>query len=859
MSDWTVEQKLALDHARYLAENGVPLFLAKPDMKGGDWNPSGGHQGTGYWLPKKWQLTEADPGIVDGWEPGMALCAVTGHALDLFDVDPRSGGADSVAQMQEAGLVPRSYGRQATPSDGTHDFIATLGVRSLDKVLAGVDVKAGDGDGQGRGFAFLAPTVKLSKTTGELATYVWVEKPDVELLNLLGVDYSGDKLAELVRSRGHTPANTSEGPDGPSYDNLSDGCRQMADDHVMHEVESWRAKLADAADWPESERDDKGRGWELLARDFAWALAMLAACPWTGLDEDVAQHMYADILPTVIAEDPQCRAKWYDGIVGQAASRPVESPPWDGFETDHHVVDVTNESDALDWLEAEVGRGRLSGVFRRAQELVHTPRIGENGYVEPKDDRDNSGPAQVRRIDALELARRIDHGYSVIRQKSRRSSACLFPQTVAGRASAAPDLLRNARDLLGVTHTPVVRRDGSILDVAGYDDASGMLYLPDPSLLVPKVPDKPTQAEVQQAGKLLLDMVADFPFVTEHDRANYLGALLTPLLRPLVPPPYKLIAIGAPQRGSGKTLLALIMREIHGGVFKSEMPTNDDELRKFITSTLDATTGPVVQFDNVTGVLKSSVLDGLLTSAEWSDRLLGRNDMLNLSNDRLWVVTGNNVHIGGDLERRTLWVTINANMERPEERTEFTIPNLESWVRDHRGKLLWALLTLIRAWVAVGRPTPERPTTDGFGQWVAVLRGILKVAKLGDSVGVVGHADSSRGKADPEDEEWAAFLAAAHRVFGSEPWTARELLSATYHTDFTPKKPQADMLTADELPGDIGERMARSEVAAAKSLGKWLGFRDGRWAGGLSVQSVEVGISKKHAKQWRVVDTSALG
>lgn len=656
--------------------------------------------------------------------------------------------------------------------------------------------------------------------------------------------------------------------DGPTYDDLTTGEQAMANHELQRQTHHWRDKLEAAADWPDGERDEDGRGWEALARDAAWALARLAATPWTGWDEDAARDCYEAILPDEFAADPKCAGKWYDGIVAKAALEPTEQPPWsrdfepvaDGAAPDGYVVDVTNESAALDWLEAEVGRGRLSGVFRRAQELVHTPRIGEHGYVEPKDDRDNNGPAQVRRIDALELARRIDHGYTVIRQRSKASSPCLFPQTVSGRASSAPDLLSNARDLLGVTHTPVVRRDGSILDVAGYDDTSGMLYLPDPSLSVPKVPGEPTRAEVLSAGKLLLAMVADFPFVTVHDRANYLGALLTPLLRPLVPPPYKLIAIGAPQRGSGKTLLAWIMREVHGGVFKSEMPTNDDELRKFITSTLDATTGPVVQFDNVTGVLKSSVLDGLLTSAEWSDRLLGKNDVLNLSNDRLWVATGNNVHIGGDLERRTLWVTINANMERPEERTAFTIPHLESWVRENRGDLLWALLTLIRAWVAVDRPTPEAPTSDGFGAWVAVLQGILTNAELGDSVGVVGHADSAHGKADPEDEDWATFLASARRVFGSDAWTAKELLERTSDIEraypgVQPEAFEKHWVLSEELPGDLVERYHRSPSAVAKPLGKWLGFRDGRWAGGLSVQNVG---DRRGSKLWRVVDTSEL-
>lgn len=649
--------------------------------------------------------------------------------------------------------------------------------------------------------------------------------------------------------------------DGPTYDELDERERAMADAHVHRQIEHWRDKLATAEDWPEGQTDDDRRGWEALSRDGAWAFAKIAAAPWTVLDEDSARDAYSGVLPDAIATDENCRGKWYDGIVAKATTEPIEQPPWvvtdfDPVADDPSTapVDVTNESDALKWLAAEVGRGRLSGVFRRGLELVHTPRIGEHGYVEPKDERDEAGPAQVRRIDALELARRVDHGYTVTRQRQKHTVPSMFPQSVAARAASATDLLGNVRNLRGVTHTPIVLRDGSILDVAGYDAASGMLYLPDASLTVPKVSDQPTRAEVKEAGELLLSMVEGFPFLAVHDRANYLGALLTPLLRPLVPPPYKLVAIGAPQQGSGKSLLASILREVHGGVFKSEFPTNDDELRKFITSTLDATTAPVVQFDNVAGVLKSSVLDGLLTSSEWSDRLLGQNQMLSLANDRLWIATGNNVHIGGDLERRTLWVTINANMEHPETRTGFKIPDLEGWVREHRGKLLWALLTMIRAWVVAGAQEPERPTSDGFGRWVAVLRGILDHAELGEAVGVVGHEDTAQGKADPEDEEWAVFLAAAHRVFGSEPWTTSDLLDRTTEREFVNTTLDRE-LVYEELPGDIAEKLARSKVGGTKSLGKWLGFRDKRWAGGLSVQHVG---DRRGSKLWLVVDASEL-
>jgi hypothetical protein len=520
------------------------------------------------------------------------------------------------------------------------------------------------------------------------------------------------------------------------------------------------------------------------------------------------------------------------------------------------MVDVADQTDALRWLKSELGRGALSGILRRGETLVHTPRIGEAGYVPPKSDKDSLGPAQVRRIDALQVAGRVDHEYDVVTVSKKGARPTLFPQTVASRATANPDLLANVRDLRGVTHTPIVNRDGTVLDTPGYDDVSQMLYLPDPALAVPKVAGAPLPDDVERAGSLLLYMIDGFPFVTVHDRANYLGVLLTPLLRQLVPPPYKLCAIGAAQRGSGKSKLARIARDIHGGVFKSEMPTTDDELRKFVTSTLDATTGPVVQFDNVTGVLKSSVLDGLLTSAEWSDRVLGSSTVLNLLNDRLWVVTGNNVHIGGDLERRTLWITIDPKMERPEERTNFAIADLDGWVRENRGELLWALLTLIRAWVVAGGPEPAQATSDDFGRWVAVVRGILDHAGLGESVGVFGHADSVQAAADPEDDEWAAFLSAVYAFTGSETWSVRDLLNRVWDEEhdfdhYRHSGPEYGV-PSGRLPGDIAEKWRYNRVGAAKSLGKWLGFRNGRWADGLSAQMAS-DATTKHAKLWRVV------
>lgn len=840
----TAVDTLALDAARRLAEAGVPLFVARP-----------ANNKLGFKLPSGWEKAKADPTVVDKWKPGWALCAVMGHVVDAIDVDPRNGG--SVDELRDAlgGELPRVYGRASTPSEGEHLLIAALGVRKVQNVVPGVDVQAGNAEGVGRGFIFLAPTERPNKLTGEVVAYRWTQEPDLGAL-LLEDDPSGAPLAEMVAARhfgGLEPERADY--DGPSYAELDDARQLEADQLVAAQIAAWKELLLKAAEWPEGHRDERGRGWEALSYQSAWALAKMAACPWMGLDDVGAAFVYTDILPAEIANDEKCTGKWYDGIVDKAAGEPVDVPPWeargeasDDFDAvkSRTVCDVSNWGVAGRWLDAEMGHGRLSGLFRRGNDLIYTPRIDEDGYVPPKKDGDHDGPAQVKRMEPLQLAKRVDKSYRVIKMTAGKNPVPkedVFPVQVAQRSMSLLDELPGLAELRAVTHTPVVRRDGTVLDEPGYDEASRVLYLPDEGLVVPTVPDVPTDAELAAARDLVLYMVQDFPFVTDHHRANYLGSLLTPLLRVMVPPPYKMLIIGAPQRGSGKSLLAELLRTVHGGVFRSEIPSDEDERRKVISSILDGTSAPVVQFDNVSGVLKSSVMDGLLTSAVWTDRRLGANSNIVATNDRLWVVTGNNVHIGGDLERRVLWCTIDAHMERPEERPPdvFKIADPVTWARAHRGELINALLTLVRAWVVAGKPVGAAPTTDSFGAMTATLRGVLEVAGVS---GVVGHQESAPVHADPEAEEFSEFLAAVVRCKGHEWWTVRELLDSVGQ-DFD----EDGGIRADELPGDISAKLRSQPGTALKSLGRWLGYRADRVHDGLVIRKAGSG---KSALKWKV-------
>lgn len=310
-----------LEIARLLAKAGAPLFIARPVIgPDGAWNPTAG--ASGYKLPLRWQDTTPDPGVVDKWQPGQALCMVTGVTYDVIDIDPRNGGDLEAIE----GYVPRLYGIAATPSGGTHLLIKTLGVRKC-VVAPGIDLQAGDSDGQGRGFVFLAPTVKLSKATETVATYSWVDEPSPPEAD----DDSGVPL-QLLALEQHAPVASGSPYDGPEYSELDVPRQAWADRYVAGVVGRWGERLAEASRWADGVRDPRGRGWEALTRDFAWALARLAVCPWTRLGVDDAEELYGLVLPTEMAEDEKCRGKWDAGLLRRAEEKSSDLPPWDGFE-----------------------------------------------------------------------------------------------------------------------------------------------------------------------------------------------------------------------------------------------------------------------------------------------------------------------------------------------------------------------------------------------------------------------------------------------------------------------------------------------------------------------------------------------
>jgi putative DNA primase/helicase len=365
-----------------------------------------------------------------------------------------------------------------------------------------------------------------------------------------------------------------------------------------------------------------------------------------------------------------------------------------------------------------------------------------------------------------------------------RLTAIVTWQGRRGQLSGAPfDIVKNVlatpnqplpvvARLVGV---PVLGRNGRIHDKPGYSADHRVFYEPDPNLIVPKVNARPPKSERRRALELLRkELMGEFPFVSDAERAHALCMVLQPFLRDLIDGPTPLYLVEAPTAGTGKGLLAQVAcRPAIGKPMEpTTAPGTEDEWRKKILSTL--LESPVVIFiDNLNHDTKldSSALSSVLTTTMYKDRVLGLSDNATLPNRALWIGTGNNPWLSGEITRRVVRIRLDARVEHPEDRTGFTHPDLEAWADEHRGDLVWAALTLARAWIAAGRPKGSQ-VLGSFESWAKVMGGVLQVAGV---EGFLENLADLRAHSGAENSDMYAFLSGVLGRVGEQPFLAKEV------------------------------------------------------------------------------------
>jgi len=406
--------------------------------------------------------------------------------------------------------------------------------------------------------------------------------------------------------------------------------------------------------------------------------------------------------------------------------------------------------------------------------------------------------------------------------------------------------------LLGVIETPVIRPDGTIVTYSGYDEATKLYYHPG-HLLLPHIPDKPSRNQLKRAISLVLEPFTDFPFTDGASKANTIAILLTLCLRPLFTGRVPLPLFDKPQQGTGASLITDIISIISSGKPAPMIspPRNEEEWKKTILSVLIKGQSICV-IDNLETILQSESLSTAISQINYEGRKLQVSEVLTLPSVTIWMATGNNIRLGGDLSRRSIWIRMDARVPQPwlREVDKYKHPDLRQWVTEKRGDIIGAILTIGRAWVLAGKPKAPfdsrltdttgkselvKPTIlGGFEDWSRVLGDILAF------IGVNGFLDnlqSMYSQMDAEGPAWATFLSALYGIIGDNPTTTAELIALL----------DGNAELSSQLP------ITRDENKDfARTLGTTLSKKqDVRYTNGLMLQNA----GKKHKViKWQVVE-----
>jgi Uncharacterized conserved protein len=544
-----------------------------------------------------------------------------------------------------------------------------------------------------------------------------------------------------AKSTGSSPVTTSSLDDDALLEKM------FASKHGADIKRLWDG---DTSAYAKDANDGASEGDQALSNHLAW---------WCDFDMARTDRLFR--------QSGLMRPKWDEkhgaGTYGQMTLDKAASlgSPGDGYQPPRERVTVSNS-------KATGGRVKVilhPDNYLQSQDLIaglhivnqQKPEIFQRGRDLVRVVPDQEGTPHLETLDVATLRSHAQARLECVREKETKDDVEEVPANVS-RDVSSYILTAEAWPfpwLNGVTTTPHFDNEGKPIFTPGYSPAS-RLYLHLTDYQPENIPETPTAQEVEAARSLILnELMADFPFADEASRCHAVCFALLPTVRSMISGPTPAHAFDASTPGTGKSLLAEVLTVSATGQKPKVMSEggNDDEWRKRITSAL-IDSPPGILIDNVNRMLDSGALSAAFTSQMWSDRLLGQSKNVSVINLASWAITGNNIRTSKELARRLLWIRLDAKMERPWERTDFKHPQIVKWAEDNRQRIMHALLTLVRHWIAQGRPQPHT-TLGSFEAWSNVVGGVVTAAGI---PGFLGNVNQFYDLADAESAEWRTFI-----------------------------------------------------------------------------------------------------
>ncbi len=331
-------------------------------------------------------------------------------------------------------------------------------------------------------------------------------------------------------------------------------------------------------------------------------------------------------------------------------------------------------------------------------------------------------------VSAASLCSRIEEYFQVWVWRMHEGKPMLkqatCPEETAKKLLFTTEALTRLKPIQTVIRCPVAIEgvDGEIKILGpGYHvENGGILVLGDKVV---------TDVPLKEALESLKSLVAEFDFQTPGDRSRAIASLLSPafafgrLLKGRIP----VDVAEADQSQAGKTfrqkLVAAIYKETPRLIARRDGGVGSlDE--SFSSAVIQGC--PFLQFDNLRGIFDSQFVEAFLTSDYAPVRVPYRGEIVVGTRNFFILMTSNGVETTRDFANRAAFVCIR-------KRTGYRFKyypegDLLAHVKANQAYYLGCVFSVIREWLASGKPGNLDETRHDFGEWAQVMD--LLVTKL---------------------------------------------------------------------------------------------------------------------------------
>jgi hypothetical protein len=185
---------------------------------------------------------------------------------------------------------------------------------------------------------------------------------------------------------------------------------------------------------------------------------------------------------------------------------------------------------------------------------------------------------------------------------------------------------------------------------------------------------------------------------------------------------------------------------------------------------------------------------------------------------------------------------MDANDPQPWERKTWRHPELRKWVTEHRGELIGALLTLVRAWYASGCRDYVVSRLGSFESWCRIVGNILVHAGYED---FLANRNDLYQNNDADGGQWEAFFEAWYSAFQDHSVTVAEVI----------RELTSNVHLRDAIPDWLADSYYKEPGKFRQLLGMGLARqRDARYG---CWRLKRAGENRLKAARWRVVQADA--